>query len=402
MSKTLVFLADGMADEPLRELNGKTPLEAAETPNMDRIAALGASGTLLTLPEGFPTSSDVANLSVLGYDLAKEYPGRGPLEAASIGVTLGPHDIAFRCNLVHAEAGVLMDFSAGHIETNRSRKIIEDLQIRFGNLKATFHPGVSYRNLLVLHGEEFTDNVIYHKPDSCQGEKLEDTKLKPAYNSRESAHTVEFLQSLIDKTSVFLAAHPLNRGFKSPANRIWPCSPGRRPALTPFSQKYGGRTGAVISAVDVIFGIAVCTGMEVVKVPGATGFIDTNYQGKAEAAVKALDRHDFAYLHLEAIDECSHIGDLDLKMRAIEDFDLKIVGPVMKALEGKDVTFAVLPDHPVPIKMRKHTRTPVPFAICGKHIAPDKLKAYSEKLAPKGSLGFHKGDEFMKLALGIS
>lgn len=390
-----------MADEPLKELGGKTPLEAVDTPFMDSIASNGASGTFLTLPEGFPTSSDVANMSVLGYDLPTCYTGRGPLEAASMGIELGGEDVAFRCNLVEVSSGTLIDYSAGHIETSRSQRIMNDLERHFGSDRISFHPGVSYRNLIVLHGREFSEKVIFHKPDSSQGEKLEGLSLKPADDSKEAAYTAEFLNSLVQKTSGFLAAHETNKGIPHPANMIWPWSPGRKPKLQPFSEKYAGVKGAVISAVDVIFGLAICSKMDVIRVPGATGFTDTNYKGKADAAVKALKDHDFIYLHVEAIDECSHMGDLELKMHAIRDFDSKIVGPVMTALKGEDVAFAVLPDHPVPVKLRKHTRTPVPFAICGKHIAPDALQAYSETLAPKGALGHLKGDGLMKLVLNL-
>ncbi|MFA6568295.1 MAG: cofactor-independent phosphoglycerate mutase [Victivallales bacterium] len=401
MTKSIIFLADGMADEPLEELGGRTPLEAVGTPFMDSIAEKGASGTFLTLPAAFPTSSDVANMSVLGYDLPTCYTGRGPLEAASMGIELGREDIAFRCNLVEVSGGILQDYSAGHIETSLSRKIMNALERHFGSDKISFHPGVSYRNLVVLHGNEFSEKVLFHKPDSSQGEKLKNLVLTPADDSKEAAYTAGFLNELVQKTAGFLAAHEMNKNTGHPANMIWPWSPGRKPKLQPFSEKYSGVKGAVISAVDVIFGLAICSKMDIVRVPGATGFTDTNYKGKAEAAVKALKDHDFVYLHVEAIDECSHMGDLKLKMQAIRDFDSKIVGPVMSALKGQNITFAVLPDHPVPIRLRKHTRTPVPFAICGNHIIPDSLKAYSETLAPKGSLGHFKGDGLMKLVLNL-
>ena len=401
MSKFMVFLADGMAGEPLPELGFLTPLETVDKPNMDKIAAEGANGTLLTLPEGFPTSSDVANLSVLGYDLAKYYTGRGPLEAASRDISLAKDDIAFRCNLITVSGNVLKDYSAGQIKTEHSERIFKDLQAEFGSGKATFHSGVSYRNLLILHGNEFSDKVFYHKPDSSQGKKLSEIAYSPMDDSKEAQHTVEFLNELIRKTAPFLAKHPLNNNCPKPANMIWPWSPGKQPSLPRFDVKYPGIKAAVISAVDVIFGIAKCAGMDIIRVPGATGFIDTNYEGKAKAAVEALKTHDFVYLHVEAIDECSHMGDIDLKMHAIKDFDSRIVGPVMDALKGQDVTFALLPDHPVPIKLRKHTRTPVPVAIWGRHIKKDSIDRYSEQLAPNGSLGHMKGDEFMKKVLNI-
>ena len=399
--KAVIFLADGMADEPLAELGGKTPLEAVETPYMDSIAAKGASGTFLSLPDGFPTSSDAANMSVMGYDLARFYPGRGPIEAESQGILLGENDIAWRCNLVNVKDGILKDYSSGHIDNAVSGQLMHDLQAKFGSDKVTFYPGVSYRNLLVLHGAEFSANIGYFKPDSSQDEPVSQLGLSALDDSPEAAHTVAFLNELIAASADFLAHHPLNANAKTPANMIWPWSPGKKPHFTSFSEKYNGKTGAVISAVDVIFGIAKCAGMDVIKVPGATGFIDTNYEGKAQAAIKALENHDLVYLHLEAIDECSHLGDLKLKMQAIKEFEERIVAPVMRAFEGCGVTFAVLPDHPVPLHQRKHTRTPVPVAICGEHIVPDGIMHYSEKDAPKGSLGFLHGEEFMRKVLNL-
>lgn len=402
MPKSLIFLADGMADEPLSELDGKTPLEAVDTPNMDYIAAHGAVGEFLSLPDGFPTSSDVANMSVLGYELDKYYSGRGSLEAVSQGIEMTPDDIAWRCNLIRVEGGVLTDYSAGHIDNAASRRLMNDLQAEFGGAEFSFHPGVSYRNLLITHGAEFSDKINYHKPDSSHGKRLDELWWSPADDSAAAAATAGFIRDLTEKTAVFLAAHPLTREGSSVATHIWPWSPGRKPAMPPFTVKYAGRTGAVISAVDVIFGLGECAGMEVVKVPGATGFIDTNYAGKARAAVKALERHDFVYLHVEAIDECSHLGDLELKMRAIADFDAKIVGPVLAACRGESINFAVLPDHPVPVKLRKHTRTPVPVAACGPGIPIDGVERYSETLAPGGGLGLMRGDELMKKLLGLN
>jgi len=399
--KAIVFLADGMADEPLRELGGRTPLEAAPTPNMDAIARNGASGSFLTLPDGFPTSSDAANMSVLGYELAECYPGRGPIEAVSQDIELDDDDIAWRCNLVTVKGDILKDYSAGHISVEDSAALMEALKSSLNSDKASFHTGVSYRNLLVLHGKEFSDKVEYSKPDSSQDERVDSLRLKPLDGSPEARRTVEFMEELSAKAEAILSAHPVNKGKESPGNWIWPWSPGHRPRFVPFSVKYAGRTGAVISAVDVIFGIAKCAGMDVIKVPGATGFIDTNYEGKAQAAVKAIEDHDLVYLHVEAIDECGHMGDLDLKMKAISDFDSRIVGPVMRALEGKGVSFMVLPDHPVPLKKRKHTRAPVPVAVCGPGIEPDSVQTYSEKAALAGSLGFMKGESLMRLALGL-
>ena len=398
--KAIVFLADGMADEPVEALGGKTPLEAVDTPYMDSIARNGASGTFLTLPEGFPTSSDAANMSVLGYELASFYPGRGPIEATSQGIQLGPDDIAWRCNLVTVENGILRDYSAGHISKERAKAFMDALAAKFNSDKVTFYSGVSYRNLLVLHGAEFSAEVDYFKPDSSQDLPVSELRMKA--KTPAAQHTVDFVEKLMADAAVFLADHPLNKNGEVPANWIWPWSPGHKPSFPGFSGKYDGRTAAVITAVDVISGIAKCAGMDVIPVEGATGYLDTNYAGKAEAAIKAIEDHDFVYVHLEAIDECSHEGNLQHKMQAISDLENKIIKPVMTALAGRDLTFAILPDHPVPLHLRAHTRTPVPVAICGPHIVPDAVQHYSEKDAPHGSLGFMHGEEFVRKVLNIA
>lgn len=397
--KAIVFLADGMADEPVEALGGKTPLEAVDTPYMDSIARNGASGTFLTLPEGFPTSSDAANMSVLGYELACFYPGRGPIEATSRGIQLGPDDVAWRCNLVTVENGILRDYSAGHISKERAKAFMDALAAKFNSDKVTFCSGVSYRNLLVLHGAEFSADVDYFKPDSSQDLPVSELRMKA--KTPAAQHTVDFVEKLMTDAAAFLADHPLNKNGEVPANWIWPWSPGRKPSFPGFSGKYDGRSAAVITAVDVISGIAKCAGMDVIPVEGATGYLDTNYAGKAEAAIKAIENHDFVYVHLEAIDECSHEGNLQHKMQAISDLENKIIKPVMTALAERDLTFAILPDHPVPLRLRAHTRTPVPVAICGPHIVPDAVRHYSEKDAPKGSLGFMHGEEFVRKVLNI-
>ncbi|MBE6377356.1 MAG: cofactor-independent phosphoglycerate mutase [Lentisphaerae bacterium] len=400
--KAIIFLPDGMADDPLPELNGKTPLEYANTPAMDSIAARGASGTFRTLPPGLPTSSDVANMSVLGFQPELNYPGRGPIEAASQGIELAEDDVAWRCNLVYvSDDDVLRDYSAGHLSDEDSAILMAALKEEFDSEEVTFHHGVSYRNLLVLHGKQFSDKIDYQKPDSSQDIPVAELRLKPLDDSKEAAYTVKFLEELSAKAAKFLAAHPLNANRKSPANWIWPWSPGYRPAMQLFSERYAGRKGAVISAVDVIKGLGKCTGMSVIEVPGATGFLDTNYAGKVAAALEAIKENDLVYLHLEAIDECSHLGDLQLKLRAIEEFDANVVAPVLKAMEGTECNFAVLPDHPVPIKLRKHTTTPVPLAICGPAVTPDNITVFSETLAPSGTLGLLQKEELVRKVLEI-
>ncbi len=399
MSKAIIFLADGMADLPLAELNNQTPVEYLDTPSMDYIAKNGVNGTFLTLPEGLPTSSDVANMSVMGFYPELNYPGRGPIEAVSQGIELGPDDVAWRCNLVKAsDDDILLDYSAGHIENSVSTPIMELLQKEFGSDKVSFYPGVSYRNLMVLHGKEFSNKVHYEKPDSSQGEPIASLLWKPLDDSKEAKYTVEFLIDLFNKCSDYLK----NRcPIESEATHIWPWSPGYLPTMDKFEKRYNGKTGAIISAVDVIRGIGKCAGMEVYEVEGATGYIDTNYAGKVAAALEALKTHDLVYLHVEAIDECSHEGNLEHKMLAITDFDSKIMAPVLKALEGQDVNFAILPDHPVPIKLRKHTTTPVPLAIMGRKFTPDAVTSYGETAAPTGSLGLLSGDQLVRLLLDL-
>ena len=400
--KVVIFLADGMADDPQESLNGKTPLEFANTPGMDEIARTGINGSFRTLPPGLPTSSDVANMSVLGFQPEHHYPGRGPIEAVSQGIELAPGDVAWRCNLVYvSDDGILRDYSAGHISDADAAELMAALKAEFDSPQVTFYSGVSYRNLLVLHGREFSADVDYFKPDSSQDLPLAELRLSPLNDSVEARHTVDFLIDLEERVAKFLAAHPLNAGKAAPANRIWPWSPGYRPEIADFSKLYCGRTGAVISAVDVIKGIGICSNMEVIEVPGATGFLDTNYSGKVNAALEALKKHDLVYLHVEAIDECSHMGDLKLKLQAIEEFDAKIVVPVLEALRGQKVNFAVLPDHPVPVKLRQHTTTPVPLAICGPDFKADDVASFSEQLAPGGALGLLSKDELIRKLLGI-
>ena len=267
--KAIVFLGDGMADLPIPELGGKTPLETVPTPTMDKIAANGASGTFLTLPEGYPTSSDVANMSVLGYAPSLYYPGRGPIEAVSQGIPLAPDDVAWRCNLINVEDGVLKDYSAGHITKEHARILMEALQEHFGSDKLTFYPGVSYRNLLILHGPEFSPKVGYYKPDSSQDIPVAELPWTALDDSKEAAYTVEFLNKLWADAAAFLAEHPLVKSGEAKGNAIWPWSPGRTPSFPKFTERYGGKTGAVITAVDVISGIAKCAGMDVIPVEGA-------------------------------------------------------------------------------------------------------------------------------------
>ena len=388
-SKVILFLGDGMADEPVTALDGKTPLQAARTPNMDRIARDGRCGTLLTLPAGFPTSSDVANMSVLGCDLATEICGRGPLEAASQGIRLGPDDFCFRMNLITVDdQGVLRDFSGGHPGQTEAAAAVTLLNEALGNESVRFHPGVSYRCLLVLSGKQFSAEVACDKPDDNYGNRV--AEHLPMAKNAVGEHTATLLRELTARAAVVLAG----RG----ANGVWFWSGGKAGAIHSIPERYG-ITAAVISAVDVVNGLGRCMGMDVIRAPGATGYVDTNYEGKADAAIQAAATHDFVYVHVEAMDEVSHAQDLGLKLKAIEDFDRRLIGRVMAAL-GNSVTYAVLPDHPVPLHSGKHTRTPVPVAVMCPGIPPDGVQTYDEDACKAGALGAMKGPDLMDLLFG--
>jgi 2,3-bisphosphoglycerate-independent phosphoglycerate mutase len=395
--KTIIFLGDGMADEPIASLGNRTPLQYARTPAMDSIARDGRSGTLLTLPMGFPTSSEVANMSVLGCDLASEYCGRGPLEAAGRGIILGPDDTAFRLNLTTVENGILRDFSGGHIGREDAGELIQALNASFGAPDVHFYSGVSYRNILVLSGDRFSPKVRTEKPDDNHGQRVADHL--PAAGDPSADETAAFLRKMMDEAPRVLESHPVNRRLiragKRVANGVWPWSAGRAGAIRTLKDRYGV-AGAVISAVDVIVGLGRCLGMDTISVPGATGYIDTNYEGKADAAIKALETHDFVYIHVEAIDEVSHEQNLEKKIRAIEDFDSRLIGRVLAAVGG-GVNAAVLADHPVPVATGKHTRTPVPVAVRMRGIAPDGVGGYDEVACLKGRLGGMKGADLMNL-----
>jgi 2,3-bisphosphoglycerate-independent phosphoglycerate mutase len=393
--KTLIFLGDGMADEPVPQLGGRTPLQAAHTPGMDSIARDGCCGTLLTLPEGFPTGSEVANMSVLGCDLATEYCGRGPIEAAARNIPLNPSDIAFRVNLTTVRDGRLIDFSAGHPGQQVAEALIDDLNRRFASPRIRFHPGLSYRNILVLSGSEFSPRVRTDKPDDNTGQPVADHL--PAALDAQSLVTAETLCQLILEAPAVLERSPVNRDLAErglpPINGIWPNGGGRAGGMRTLMQRHG-ITGAIISAVDVIVGLGRCLGMESIRVAGATGYIDTNYEGKADAAIAALEHYDLVYLHVEGIDEVSHARNLEAKIRAIEDFDRRLVARVLRAV-GPDVNVAVLPDHPVPVELGKHTRTPVPVALRMRGVRPDPVQTFDEIACPKGSLGAMKNGDLM-------
>ena len=399
-NRTVIFLGDGMADEPVAELNGRTPLQVANTPAMDAIARDGRCGTLLTLPEGFPSSSEVANMSVLGCDVACEYSGRGPLEAAGRGIALTARDIAFRMNFITVTNGLIADYSAGQLDQAVAEELVALLNAHLATDALRFYSGVSYRNLLILSDEEYSDEVITDKPDDNQGEPV--AEHLPRGLTPEGERTAALLRGIIAKSSELLKSAPANQALaedgKATADTVWPWYGGRAKPMRQLVDKHG-ISGAVISAVDVINGLGSSLGMDVIRVPGATGFIDTNYEGKAQAAIDALNTHDFVYLHVEATDEVSHMQDLQLKIRAIEDFDSRVIGPVLKSC-GPELNAVVLPDHPVPIRTGKHTRMPVPVAVRMRGQTPDAVQSYDEVACPAGSLGAMRDGDLMALLFG--
>jgi len=395
--KYVVLLGDGMSDEALEVLGGKTPLQVAHTPNMDLMARRGTLGMAHTVPEGYPPGSDVANLSMFGYDPSLCYTGRSPLEAASMGVELAPDDVAFRINLVHLkeeEGKITMgDYSSGHISTPEGAELVTELQKVLGDENFSFHPGVSYRHLLVWHhGKE---KLQLTPPHDISGKEINDFFPK--------GDGADDLIDLMNSSQMIFFKHPqyqrrLEQG-KLPANSIWPWGHGKAPAMETFQTKFG-LTGAVISAVDLIKGIGVYAGLDVINVPGATGYLDTNFAGKAEAAVEALKEKDFVFLHVEAPDEASHSGNLNDKIKAIEAFDALVVGPVLEGLK-KLGPFRVLcaPDHPTPIRVKTHTADAVPFVIYSGEEVEKDVAGYDEVSAAATGVMVQEGHKLMDMLL---
>ncbi len=396
--KNIIILGDGMADEPIASLGNKTPMQAADTPYMDLLAQKGRSGLLNTVPDGFAPGSEIANLSVLGYDVPSVYEGRGVLEAASMGVDILPGEMAMRCNLVCIEGDLIKNHSAGHVSTAEAAELISFLQERLGNDIFSFHPGVSYRHLLKMKGG---DKRLQCTPPHDIPEHPFRPNLIQA-GSKEAESTAVALNELILASQELLRNHPVNRkriaAGKDPANSIWPWSPGYRPQMKPLTELYPIRSGAVISAVDLIRGIGVYAGLEVIMVEGATGLYDTNYEGKARAALDALKEKDFVYLHIEASDEAGHEGDVPLKVKTIEYLDARIVKTIYEEILTWDVpvTITILPDHPTPCAIRTHTRDAIPFLIWHKGIEPDSVQTYDEFSARKGSYGLLQGNQLME------
>jgi 2,3-bisphosphoglycerate-independent phosphoglycerate mutase len=396
--KYIIVLGDGMSDQPEIEYGGLTPLMAANIPNIDKLAEMGRSGLLKTIPERLHPGSEVANLAVLGYDVEAVFEGRGVIEAASIGVQLDEGDLALRCNLICIADQKVKNHSAGHISTPEALELIHFLDENLGNESVKFYPGVSYRHLLVIKGGNKSLRCI--PPHDVPGTPV--SEVLPSSMNGTGEPTAQLLLDLIQKSRQLLENHPVNLKRKAEgkdmANSIWPWSPGYKPAMKTLKEMYGIETGAVISAVDLIQGIGVYAGLDVIKVEGATGLYDTNYEGKAHAAVEALKTHDFVYLHIEASDEAGHEGDYDLKLKTIEYLDHRVVKYLMDEISKMDepVAVAVLPDHPTPWKLKTHTRDAVPFLIWYPGIQPDKVDRYDEAAASKGGYGVLESSQFMQ------
>ena len=398
--KYVIIVGDGMADYPVESLEGKTPLTVARTPHMDWMAESGEIGLVRTIPNGFNPGSEVANLSIFGYDPIRYYTGRGPLEAASLGVKLAADDIAFRCNLVtlkfQRNRTVMEDFSAGHITNDEARKVIIDLNKEMATNEIRFYAGVSYRHLMVL------------KNGAAKFSNLEKLEIIPPHDiigreiSRFLPQMKEPILTLMKESQRLLKNHPVNDAREAkglpPANSIWLWGQGRSPLMITLKERFG-LDGYVISAVHLIKGIGILAGLEAPEVPGATGYFDTNYDGKVQYALRGLGEKDFVYLHVEAPDEAGHMGNLRLKIESIEAFDEKIVGALLKGMKKFErYRVLVLPDHPTPLSVRTHTADPVPYAIYSNEGASPSArgKKFDEVSAGQSGISIEKGFELIE------
>jgi len=392
--KTLVIIGDGMADEPLEELGGRTPLEAAATPAMDSLAREGFTGLVRNVPTGMEPGSDVAIMSILGYDPSVFYTGRGPLEALSMGIRPADDETVFRCNFVSLIDDLLVDYSAGHITTAESAELIAALQDKLGSDRARFHHGVSFRNLLVCKGD-FSRTKTYAPHDHMD---------EPWNRYLPSGPGSEFLVNLIEESMAPLCSHTLNRkrvdAGKKPANSIWPWSGGRLPSIDPYAGKFG-LEGVVVSAVDLVQGLGAAAGLAAAKVPGATGMVDTNYEGKVAAAIDSMEKHNFTLIHVEGMDEAGHIGDPELKMEGVRRFDSLVVAPLVEYIRKyDDFLLLLLPDHPTPIRIRTHNCDPVPFVALRPGVrSPASAPAFTEAAARATGISVLRGHTLLESLL---
>lgn len=408
--KHIIILGDGMADHAVDRLGGKTLLQYADTPYMNRLAREGRTGRLMTIPDGFLPGSEVANTAILGYDLNKVYEGRGPLEAASIGYDMQPEDLALRCNIIELENGRIKNHHGGHLKTEEGDVLIKYLNDKLGNDRIRFITGIQYRHLLIIKGGN--KHIVCAPPHDHPNEEWRPLLVKPEEGWADrhdgdrmtAQETADLVNDLILCSQQLLMKHPFNQGRAEKANSIWPWSGGYRPSMKTLQELFPQiHSGSCISAVDLIRGIGHYAGLDVVKVPGATGLSDTNYEGKAQAAIGALRHQDFVFLHLEASDEAGHDGDLELKLRTIDYLDRRIVKPIFEEVSTWDepVCIAVLPDHPTPVEIRTHVKEPVPFLIWYRGIEPDSVQTYDEVSCVEGAYGMLHLNEFMETFMSI-
>jgi 2,3-bisphosphoglycerate-independent phosphoglycerate mutase len=398
--KYLLIIGDGMADYSIPELDGKTPLQAAYKPNMDAVAARGRSGLIKNVPDDLSPGSDVAICSVLGYDPRVYCTGRGPLEAPARGIKLGPNDVAYRCNLITEKDGAIADYSAGHITTEEATQLITAMQKAYNKLgEVEFYPGLDYRHYLILRDFKNSEEIKCTPPHDATGVAV--SEVLPEAKVAKAKKQAKFLRDLIVGSRDILRNHPVNvsreKSGKKPGNLIWLWGGGKKPSMPTLKEKYGIK-GAVISAVDLVKGLGTYAGMQVINVPGATGLADTNYEGKADAALKALENNDLVVIHVEAPDEAGHIRDVKLKVKTIEDLDKRLIGRILGGLK-EPYAIAILPDHPTPISIGTHSRDPVPFAIASPKIKPDDIKKFDEASAKEGGFGLVTKDYLISLLL---
>ncbi len=411
--KHIIILGDGMADHQVERLGNKTLLQYARPEYMNRLAREGRCGRLVTVPEGFPPGSEVANTAILGYDLNQVYEGRGPLEAASIGYEMADDDMAIRCNIITLADGKIITHNGGNLETEDARTLIAYLNEHLATDRVKFITGIQYRHLLVIKGG--SKHIVCAPPHDHPDEAWRPLLVKAEDHAPQEAgrltaqETADLINDLIIRSQELLAQHPYNvakaaKGERQ-ANSIWPWSGGYRPSMKTLMEQYPQvKTGAVISAVDLIRGIGHYAGLRIIEVEGATGLANTNYEGKAQAAIDALKQDDFVFVHVEATDEAGHDGDVDLKLRAIDYLDKRLIKPVLEAVEQMDepVCIAILPDHPTPVELRIHVNEPVPFIIWHPGIVPDEVENYDEVSCVSGSYGLLRLHEFMQELMKIN
>jgi 2,3-bisphosphoglycerate-independent phosphoglycerate mutase len=396
--KYIIILGDGMADEPIPALGNKTPLQAANKPTIDLLAKKGRCGLLCTVPEGFQPGSEIAHLSLLGYDVESVFEGRGTLEAASMGITIKDDEMAMRCNLICIEDDKIKNHSAGHISTEEAHELIEYLNHELGNENIKFHTGISYRHLLII--KKANKHITCTPPHDVPGTPYKNVLVKP--QEEDAQQTADLINELIIKSQELLKKHPINLRRKAEgkdmANSIWPWSPGYRPKMGTLLDQYNFRNGIVISAVDLIKGIGIYAGLQSINVEGATGLADTNYEGKTQAAINALKETDFVFLHIEASDEAGHEGNAELKKKTIEYLDSRVVKPIYEEISkwDEDVTIAILPDHPTFCRTKTHSANSVPFLIFDPKEKADNVLTYDEDSVKDGVFGELHNDEFMK------